>query len=50
MVGSVHLGWHYAVDGYLSIVLTVLLWRVVGHFVARDPTLGPETPSPAAVT
>lgn len=27
LIGSVHLGWHYAIDGYLSIVLTIALWR-----------------------
>ena len=30
LLGSVHLGWHYAVDGYVSIVLTLAIWRLVG--------------------
>jgi len=30
---SVHLGWHYAVDAYFSIIVTVLLWRGVGRFL-----------------
>ena len=30
MLGSVHLGWHYAIDGYLGIALAVAGW-----FVAR---------------
>ena len=29
-VGSVHLAWHYAVDGYVSAILTVCLWKVIG--------------------
>jgi hypothetical protein len=29
-IGSVVLGWHYAVDGYLSSILVVLLWKVTG--------------------
>jgi len=25
-IGSVHLGWHYAVDGYISSTVTIILW------------------------
>ena len=28
MFGSVHFGWHYAIDGYVSIVSCLLIWRV----------------------
>jgi hypothetical protein len=32
-VGAVILGWHYAVDGYVSIILTLLLWKTVGKTI-----------------
>ena len=35
LVGSVHLGWHYAVDGYLSIVATLAIWWLVGALTDR---------------
>jgi hypothetical protein len=31
LVLSVHLGWHYAVDGYFSIAATLLVWHLVGR-------------------
>lgn len=30
LAGSVALGWHYAIDGYVSIPLTILIWKIVG--------------------
>lgn len=30
LFGSVYLGWHYAIDGYVSIVAVILVWRAVG--------------------
>ena len=32
LLGSVHLGWHYAVDGYASIIAAYLIWISVGWF------------------
>ena len=34
-IGSIHLGWHYAIDGYVSTVLTVLIWKATGRFLAN---------------
>ncbi len=37
LLGSVHLGWHYAVDGYLSIALMLVIWKLVGLGIGRSP-------------
>jgi hypothetical protein len=34
-VGAVHLGWHYAVDGYVSVALAVLIWNGAGWLLKR---------------
>lgn len=36
-IGSVHLGWHYAIDGYISIIFTILLWKIVGNILINKP-------------
>ncbi|HEY4547766.1 MAG TPA: phosphatase PAP2 family protein [Pedomonas sp.] len=35
LIGSIHLGWHYAADGYLSIITTVLIWKGIGWGIRR---------------
>ena len=37
LLGSVHLGWHYAVDGYVSIASVLLLWWVTGFRIDDRP-------------
>ena len=37
LLGSVHLGWHYAIDGYAGIAGTILLWWCCGRLVRWGP-------------
>ncbi len=39
MIGSVHLGWHYAIDGYVAIIGTWLVWLSTGWLLNRYPKL-----------
>ncbi|MCO6385786.1 phosphatase PAP2 family protein [Aliihoeflea sp. 40Bstr573] len=34
-IGSVHLGWHYAIDAYASLVAVTLIWKAAG-LLARN--------------
>lgn len=45
LIGSVHLAWHYAVDGYAAAIVVCCLWVVVGAVLRRiAPWLGlPES-------
>lgn len=43
--GSIHLGWHYAIDGYASIILTYLIWRTVDQAASRQPGRLPTRPA-----
>jgi PAP2 superfamily len=42
LVGSVHLGWHYAVDGYAGLALAAVCWQIAG-IAARWHHNQPET-------
>jgi len=32
LIGSVILGWHYALDGYFATLITIALWKLSGYF------------------
>lgn len=44
MIGSVHLGWHYALDGYLALFLTIFLWKLADRIIHWAETA--RLPSP----
>lgn len=35
LLGSIHLGWHYALDGYIAILGAWIIWRAVGWWLRR---------------
>jgi membrane-associated phospholipid phosphatase len=35
-IGSIHLGWHYAIDGYAGAAIAVVCWWVSGKIVDWD--------------
>jgi uncharacterized membrane protein len=47
LLGSVGLGWHYAIDGYAALIGVALLWRVAGwaarSWVRRTEVLSQAT-------
>ncbi|MGP3698638.1 phosphatase PAP2 family protein [Rhodobacter sp. NSM] len=49
LVGSVHLGWHYAVDGYASIAMTLAIWFGVRRLVTGRAPRVDAAPQPAAM-
>jgi hypothetical protein len=34
-IGSIVLAWHYAIDGYFSIISAILIWTVVGKLIEK---------------
>lgn len=50
MIGSVHLGWHYAIDGYFGMLTTYLIWKAVGWGLKNRPEVGATDHAPAATT
>ncbi len=42
LIGSVHLGWHYALDGYVALIGVWAIWWGVGHMLERDSVLREE--------
>jgi hypothetical protein len=45
-IGSIHLGWHYAIDGYMAMALAWTLWRSVGWLLNRPMVQAFLWPSP----
>ena len=37
-IGSVHLGWHYFVDGLVSLVVMIVIWRLAGRLCGLYPS------------
>lgn len=45
-IGSVHLAWHYAVDGYASILAVAVLWAGASYLIRDPQERAAPTPEP----
>jgi len=45
-IGSVHLAYHYAIDGYVAIAMAGAIWWLVGKALTRDVSLDATRPAP----
>lgn len=50
LIGSVHLGWHYAIDGYLGMLTTYMIWKAVGWALKNRPEAAATDHARAAMT
>ncbi|HET9777156.1 MAG TPA: phosphatase PAP2 family protein, partial [Gemmatimonadaceae bacterium] len=44
LLGSVYLGWHYALDGYASILGMLGIWRIAGYLTSPAARTRSHTP------
>ena len=47
LIGSVHLGWHYALDGYVALIGVGMIWWIVGRLLRRDSVFDRDTGRPS---
>ena len=39
-IGSVHLGWHYAIDAYVSLAGVLVIWKLAGFLTRKPVSIG----------